>query len=184
MSCRRLIFALLLAYVGALSPAVAQQLLASDPLLVAAFNGDTLAARRLLLGGKSPNLSDNDNRTALMWAVIAGRLETASEIVGFKPRLEAADVLGNTALFYAADRGEPELIDLLVKGGAPVDAENRQGATPLIAAARAGHDLAIRRLLAAKADPRRTDYSGKSALDWAREGRSPSIVRLLEAAQR
>jgi len=159
------------------------QLLASDPLLVAAFAGDTAVARRLLLGGKSPNTSDNDDRTALMWAVIAGRVDAAATIVEFKPRLDFADKFGNTALYYAADRGDPELTELLLKAGATVDAENRQGQTPLMAAARKGALFAVQALLAAKADARRPDYTGMTALDWAREGRSPAVLRLLEAAR-
>ena len=168
---------------AAARPALAQALLASDPLLVAAFQGDTLAARRMLINGKSPNTSDNDDRSALMWAVISGHADTAAEIISFKPRLDAADSFGNTALYYAADRGDPGLIDLLVGAGANVNAENRQGHTPLIAAARKGAEPAVRRLLAAHADVRHTDYTGKTALDIAREGRSPSVQRLLESVR-
>lgn len=176
------LFVLLLAFAPGQGRAQVQ-LLASEPLLVAAYNGDTAAARRLLLGGKTPNTSDNDNRTALMWAVIAGRVETAATIIEFKPRVDFADKLGNTALYYAGERGDPELIDLLLKAGANANVENSQGLTPLMVAASKGSLKGVQLLLAAKADVRRTDYTGKSALDWARDGRSAAVTKLLEGAR-
>ena len=46
---------------------------------------------------------------------------------------------GSTALLLAADRNDPELVDLLIKAGANVNARNDYGATPLYAASAGGN---------------------------------------------
>ena len=65
---------------------------------------------------------------------------------------------------------------MLLEAGSGVNAQNRQGETHLLAAARKGGQLAVQALLKAKADPKLTDYTGKTALDWARDGRSPAYA--------
>lgn len=94
------------------------------------------------------------------------------------------DSRGNTALNIAAGRGWEEGVEILVRYKANVNLANASGETPLIRAVLA-HNLDIATiLLAAGADPDRTDnVSGKSARDYAREGtRWPAIARLLAAA--
>jgi ankyrin repeat protein len=51
-------------------------------------------------------------------------------------------------------------------------------------AARDGRADLVQVLLKAGARTSRTDYSGRTALEWAREGRSTRVVTLLEQASR
>lgn len=96
------------------------------------------------------------------------------------------DNRGNTALIIAAERGWDEGVSILIKYGANVNLANASGETPLIRAVQV-HDIeVVRQLLAAGANPDRTDnVTGKSARDYARdEARYPQIAKLLADAPR
>jgi ankyrin repeat protein len=51
-----------------------------------------------------------------------------------------------------------------------------------MAAARAGHVEITRILIEAGADVERSDFTGRTVLDIAREGRSRQVVQILEKA--
>ena len=58
--------------------------------------------------------------------------------------IDIKDPLGNTPLFYAADRDQVDIVKLLLDAGAAVDAENRSGVTPLMIAAERGNAEVVR----------------------------------------
>ncbi len=179
----RLLATLALLCCMAAAPALAQvNLLASNPLLVAAYKGDAEETKRLLKAGRSPETTDNEARTALIWASVVGHVDTVGVILEFKPRLDHRDELGNTALFYAADRGPEGVVARLVVAGADANVENGQGMAPLMAAARNGHVVVARPLIDAGADVNQTDYTGRTVLDWARGGSASRLGRLLRQA--
>ena len=76
--------------------------------------------------------------------------------------------------------GHTEIITLLLAAKATVDAQNKQGITPLMMAAANGKVEAIRALLAAGADPKKQDFTGRDALGWA--AGKPAALRALQAA--
>lgn len=94
------------------------------------------------------------------------------------------DNRGNTALLIAAERGWGEGVQILIKYGASVNTANSSGETPLIRAVQVHEIDVVRQLLAAGANPDRTDnVTGKSARDYARdETRYPQIAKLLSEA--
>ena len=53
--------------------------------------------------------------------------------------------------------------------------------TPLMLAASRGGVAIVQALLAKGANVRKTDYTGRDALDWAAESHRPAIVQLLAA---
>src|SRR5262245_37143040 len=59
---------------------------------------------------------------------------------------------GTTALHWAANKDDAEVVDLLIRGGANVKALNRYGVTPLWLAAMNGNAAVIEMLLKAGAD--------------------------------
>jgi len=60
-----------------------------------------------------------------------------------------------------------------------VDAENRSGQTPLMAAARHGNIEIIQALLAHGANPAKTDFTGRDAIGWAAESHRPAVITAL-----
>ena len=64
---------------------------------------------------------------------------------------------------------------MLLKRNAKPNAQTRQGVTPLMVAARLGHAEVVRALLDKKADPNMPDFTGRTALTYAKQsGRAPS----------
>lgn len=98
--------------------------------------------------------------------------------------INLTDRRGNTALILAAGRGWEEGVTILLRYRANVNLANASGETALIRAVQVHHIEIIRTLLAAGADPDRTDsVTGKSARDYARESaRWPAITKLLSEA--
>ena len=82
-------------------------------------------------------------------------------------------------LFDAARAGDVQAIRSLIAGGAPVDARDGSGRTPLIVAAQAGSTAAARALLDAGADVKATDAEGETAYPFAALGDTPELVGLL-----
>ena len=102
---------------------------------------------------------------------------------GAKPDIRDED--GNTPLIAATQIGFVEAADMLLKRRALVDATNGQGETALILAVQQRDLAMVRLLLAAGANPARTDRAaGMSALDYARrDTRAAVILKLLEEAK-
>mmetsp|Transcript_172516 Transcript_172516/g.547700 ORF Transcript_172516/g.547700 Transcript_172516/m.547700 type:complete len:665 (-) Transcript_172516:118-2112(-) len=92
---------------------------------------DIEAAQLLLQKGCDPNVPWKS--TGCVWKSFfkAVRMRTMIGSGGRRWTMELATMEGSTALHLAAKRGDVELITLLVKSGASVDAKNAQGLTPM-----------------------------------------------------
>jgi ankyrin repeat protein len=87
------------------------------------------------------------------------------------------------ALFRATIEGNTDMVrSLLSSPGADVNATNERGSTPLLEAARYGHDDVTRVLIAAGADIKAKDNDGKTALMLAVQGNHDEVVRVLKQA--
>jgi ankyrin repeat protein len=87
------------------------------------------------------------------------------------------------ALFRAIRAGSPETVStLLASSKVDVNAVDEHGNTPLIEAARLGHDKIAAELLIAHADLSKKNDEGKTALMLASEGGHDETVRVLTAA--
>lgn len=102
---------------------------------------------------------------------------------GAKPDVRDRD--GNTPLLLAAQIGFLDGADLLLKRRAMVDSTNGQGETPLILAVQQRDVAFVRLLLAAGANPAKTDRAtGLSALGYAaRDPRAGVILKMLQDAK-
>jgi ankyrin repeat protein len=87
---------------------------------------------------------------------------------------------GAHALRNAANAGRTAAVRHMVSLGAPIDACDERGWTPLMMAAWQGHTETVRILLDLGADRSLCDRSGRRAVDWAREAKHAEIVELLE----
>lgn len=186
MSVTRLIAigALAVGLLQAAGPAHAQISLFQAPSLMQAVTNDDLnTLRALLRKGENANIADGQGRTPLIIAISKGNREMATVLLDNGAQAGRADGNGNTPLHWAAQEGNTEMVDLLLgRSGVKVDQENRQGLTPLMTAAREGHAGAVEQLLKAGAKVDRVDFTGRTVLSWADEGRNGRVTSLLRRA--
>lgn len=92
------------------------------------------------------------------------------------------DATGNTALMLSAQLGFAEGLSLLIDRRAQVDLANSSGETPLMRAVQNRDITTVRTLLAAGANPNKTDTSsGLTARQYAeRDLRSAAIVKAMD----
>ena len=87
------------------------------------------------------------------------------------------------ALFQATRAGNTDMVKSLVTSqGADVNATDERGSTPLLEAARYGHEDICRLLIAAGANIKAKDKDGKTALMLALQGDHEDVVRVLNQA--
>src|ERR1051325_3445833 len=87
------------------------------------------------------------------------------------------------ALFRATREGNTDMVkSLLSSPGANVNATDDRGSTPLLEAARFGHEDICRVLIAAGANLKAKDKDGKTALMLAVQGDHDEVVRVLKQA--
>jgi ankyrin repeat protein len=114
------------------------------PFLRAALAGDIAVMRLLLAKGADPNIPTFSNATALMAAAGINYAYQQTYTESPEHQMEAvqlclekgADVnavnsMGLTAVMGAANRGLDDIVELLVKKGARLDAKDKQGRDPL-----------------------------------------------------
>jgi len=118
--------------------------------------------RSLLAAGLDPNMETSEASQSLpcgtraLAAAVSATGPTADRdvivrlLVGSGARIDATDVLGNTALHLAI--GEVSLVRTLLELGADADVANREGCTPLMLAAERGLREAAAALKGAGAD--------------------------------
>ena len=99
--------------------------------------------------------------------VRAARLGDLGEVMVFLAQgaaPDAQDEQGATALHWASDREDVDMLDSLIDAGANPKATNRRGVTPLWLASRNGNVAIMRRLLDAGAEPNDALPGGETAL--------------------
>jgi ankyrin repeat protein len=84
-----------------------------------------------------------------------------------------------TALHLAAGGGHLETVTVLVKKGASLDLQDREGETPLIRAVLQDKIETAAYLLGRGADPAKKNTDGKTALDIAKEHKNKELINLL-----
>jgi len=168
-------------------------------LEVAASVNNLEVARLLLAKGADVNTTDKDGYTALGDAVSAG--DRSAELTrllldhGAKVNVasgETLDMVKNgkirigwmTPLLLAVPQTEYQVVEMLVKAGAKVNAKDVRGLTPLVLAVATDHadPRIVRLLLENGADPKIVSEEGETVLDWARKYRNPEVMRALGLA--
>ena len=118
-------------------------------------------------------------KRALTFAVIA----TLFVLSGCNAAKKATRSPETDALFRAATAGNADTVrELLAAPNVDVNAVDEHGNTPLIEAARFGHDDVVAALLAAKANINARNDQGKTALMLAAEAGHDETVRVLTQA--
>jgi hypothetical protein len=139
----------------------------------------------MMLGGsekvfKRERQMRNNHSTVIIIFVL---LVNALFWIGCSGARHASHSQETDALFRAVHAGSPDTVQtLLASPNVDVNAVDEHGNTPLIEAARLGHDKVTTALLIAHADPSIKNDEGKTALMLAAEGRHDETVRVLTQA--
>ena len=120
-------------------------------------------------------------RTSLLVASEAGNAEAVRRVLGARTiRPDQCKGLDNySALHHAAGRGHAQVVSLLLRSGATVDACTNRSETPLHLASYGGHLEVAEMLLDAGAAIGRTNEDGESPLFFAASRGHPALVRIL-----
>jgi ankyrin repeat protein len=152
-------------------------------LKAAAAEGDTEICLLLLKRGANPNLSDNRGRTALHSAVFLGKTAAAEVLIQKGADVNASAASGERPLDNAV-LGNRECVSLLLKHGAEVNHQMKNGKTALTWAASSsrGDSSILKCLIAAGADVNSTDIEGKTPLWYAIQRGNQDKALLLQKA--
>jgi hypothetical protein len=134
---------------------------AATPLMGAATNGNLDLVRTLLDTGANPTTVSGDSAATVKNGPIQfGRV---------------------TALHFGVLSGNPAVVRRLLAAGAPVDAADIRGMTPLMLAIATDRPepSVIRMLLDAGANPRARSKANETAIDWARKFNHPDVLAAL-----
>ena len=117
----------------------------------------------------------------LLEAVKQQDLDTVRALIVEKIDVNLPEVDGSTALHWASNYGNSEVVNLLLNAGADVHASNRYGITPLVLACAGGNKLIIEKLLEAGADVNYIHSGGESVLMTASRTATAEVIELLLA---
>ena len=131
------------------------------PLQCAAERGCLGAVQILLENGAKVGATDNDGRTALHFASLGTKKAAADSLV----RTIASNINFRTTLNLVAKvREHKQVIELLLKSKATINAKGKDGCTPLHEAALLGRVDLVETLLSNGADPNLTNAIGQTPL--------------------
>jgi ankyrin repeat protein len=149
-----------------------------EPGLVLAVREGSMRVFDVLLAHPATRLEAAaiNGNTALMMAAYKGNMPAVQALLAKGARVDRA---GWSPLHYAAAGGADDIARLLLERRAPIDAESPRASgmyTPLMMAAREGHESTVRLLLEAGADARRKDSEGLTAAQIAKRADKPRIA--------
>jgi hypothetical protein len=154
-----------------------------DALFEIAAKGDVRELEKLTKTKFWIDIYGADGKTALMKASENLQKEFADKLLtkGANPKLQ--DVNGYSALHMAAPKltkKNSDLIKVLLKAGAEMEAKNTQGETALLVAARSLNLEGVKLLISQGADKNATDKSGENALfAFSRSGDKKAVSDLI-----
>ena len=134
-----------------------------------------------VVSGFSRTVTAAPAETPLIDAVKAADKTGVRTLINQRVDVNAPQPDGTTALHWAADRDDPEMVELLVRAGANVKAANRYGVTPMWLAGVNGNAAVIEMLLKAGAAANTVLPEGETVLmTAARTGKVDAVKVLLD----
>lgn len=160
--------------------------LASDTYQPSRFNEATV--RTVISTGVDPEKVDKLGRTALQTAAAYGNLVVARALLSGpgKPlaNIHAFNDRGKTALHFAAENNHSEMVRLLLRNNALIEAVSDGNWTAFLIAAKRGHAKTVDALLSSEAKVNARTSSGMTALHWAADlGHLDVVKRILREDQ-
>lgn len=142
------------------------------------------APYKLIIGAK--DISPEEKVELSKKLILAAKHELIAEIDGLilmganvNYENEFGNELGSTALTWAAEKGNTEIIEKLIAHDADVDHATHKGYTALSFAASRGDTTNVEALLSHNPDVNHADFRGETALDKAARNGHLDIVKLL-----
>ena len=114
--------------------------------------------------------------TRLIQAVLNHNFSEVSQLLASGANVNVGDNQGKTALMWAAETGQADLVNVLIRAGANVNGRDVFGWTALISASYEGRTDCVHLLLQNGADINARDKDSKTAL---RRARSNEVAQLL-----
>src|SRR5262249_37582895 len=147
----------------------------------AVMNRDLAGLRELLARHVDVKSPQPDGTTALHWSAHWDNLEAADLLIKAGANPMAANRLGATPLFIAAESSSAAMVTKLLAAGADPNVPFlSNGETPLMVAARSGNVEIVKILLDGKANTEAKEtFRGTTALIWAAEEKHANVVSLL-----
>lgn len=121
----------------------------------------------LLLKEGASIVVDDENWTALNWAVVNNKIELLTMLLEQYTDFDIGNIDRDRALFLAAHEGHKDIVKKLLDNGVNVDAKDETGSTALDFAVSAGHKETVNVLLENDASVIITDDYENSVLHWA-----------------
>ncbi|KAL9095262.1 MAG: hypothetical protein Q9165_002518 [Trypethelium subeluteriae] len=158
------------------------------PIHYLARNGFTRSIQLLAEYGADINVADDYGLSPYLWAIIAGQIEATGLLLYLGIHVYDTSGNENSSLWWAAGRGHPLIVRLLLSegrvpgadpGAVLVNPTHISRSVPLGAAASCGDLDTVQFLLDCGADPNCRDHEGWSAIHWAAEQGHLRIVCVL-----
>ncbi|XP_012528978.2 protein TANC2 isoform X3 [Monomorium pharaonis] len=167
-------------------------LIGETALTISAANGSTATVSALLARGANPTAVNMKGLSPLMLAAKEGHWGTAERLLQgdlsistdtvsdeTMSLLEQRDLVGRTALMFAASEGHTNLLELFLDKGSILETKDKEGLTALSWACIRGSITAVQMLLDRGSDVNTNDNSGRTPLDLAAFQGNPKLVQLL-----
>ena len=151
-------------------------------LIKAVVNNDINLLTFLLHINTSPDATDSNGWTALMYGSYYGHHRAVSILLQVNANPNLQEKNGATPLFVAAQNGHSDTVSILLQANANPNLQSDDGVTSLFTAANHGHSDTVSILLKAKANPNLQRDDGVTPLYMAAQyGHSDTVSILLQA---
>lgn len=135
--------------------------------------------------GKDPNgLVAEGGWTFFMYSVAQGDYRLAKLLLDYGADVNTKNVMGRTALFFAAKYGYEDIFELLINNGANVNVDDCIYDIPLIEATKNGHQNIVQLFVNHNVDVLRKDINNKRALEYAEENCYGDIAKILRNVEK
>lgn len=151
------------------------------PLMYAAYVGHDNIVNLLLDYHVNVNATTAENGVnALMLAASCGNESVVYFLLQNGAKIDAQDKRGWTGLFYATYQGHHMVVQLLLENGADMELrEYRFGLTPLLAAAKEGHEVIFEELVRCNANMNAHTNRGEDARSLALRNGNMAVVNVI-----
>ncbi|WP_285009701.1 ankyrin repeat domain-containing protein [Lactococcus formosensis] len=159
-----------------------------SPLHLAVLANQVDVAAILLSRGFDPSQKDKNHLSPFIAAAANGFTELFELLLEYQPDVTHFNRFGGTALLPSSEKGFLSIVQLALDAGVPVNHVNKLGWSALLEAIILGNDGFLYRdiveeLMVAGADIDIVDFSGRSAVDYAKQKKSELILTALENKQ-